>query len=262
MERIDKISIEEGVDEGQGCFIIDTPSSKYYFQKESGGFSSIHDREGIDWINFKATSYGIPGDAGGIFRGLPNMVWPDNIGHPGHKKMKSALKGANQVHCISSNKLWEWQCTFYEDRARLDVTKTAPGRQYWFLYEGTQGGRFDPFNSFWGTEKHGRRHDTPICHQGNPPPYHDYWKIVYFGFKDIPRVFYTVIHSEQAPYNLYSYMGSTSQDLKAPDGMTVFGFGRGPGPKALLEGPASFTMGFLETTDHDEIIKYLQEEVL
>jgi len=151
----------------------------------------------------------------------------------------------------------EWCWTFYDDRAEFDMIKTAPGRQYWFLYEGTQGGRFDPFKSFWGTEKHGRRTDTPICHQGDPPPYHDNWNCTYFGFQDIPRVLYVKMHVEDTPYNLYSYMGSTTEDLKAPDGMTVFGFGRAPGPKPLLEGPASFTIGFLETTDHDEIIDYL-----
>ncbi len=259
MEAAKTLKITEGLDEGQECFIIDTSAAKYYLQKESGGFSSIHDREGIDWINFKATSYGIPGDAGGIFRGVPNLVYPDNIGHPGHKKVKSILDGANKIS-VSCNELWKWQWSFYDNKVKLDVTKTAPNRQYWFLYEGTQGGRFDPFNSFWGTEKHGRHYDTPICHQGDPPPYHDYWKVVYFGLKGIPRVLYAIIHSKEAPYNLYSYMGATSDDLRAPDGMTVFGFGRGPGSKPLLNGPATFTIGFLETTNHKEIMQYLLKE--
>lgn len=255
------VKISEGYDEGQECFIIDTPSSKYYFQKESGGFSSIHDRDGIDWINFKATSYGIPGDAGGIYRGVPNMVWPDNIGHPGHKKIKSTLESGNKIKSASDNGLWEWSWTFYEDEVRMDVTKAPADRNYWFLYEGTQGGRFDPFRSFWGTEKHGRRTDTPVCHQGDPPPFHDNWKITYFGFENVPRVLYAVIHSEEAPLNLFSYMGSTDKDLRSPDGMTVFGYGRGDGPKPLLNGPASFTIGFVETTVHEEIIKFLSEKI-
>lgn len=257
MEEHKEVKITDGFDEGQKCFVIDNSISKYYFQKESGGFSSIHDRDGIDWINFKATAYGMPGDTGGIFRGIPNMVWPDNIGHPGHKKVKSTIIDNNKIYSVSNNKLWEWQWSFYKDRARLDIIKTAPDRQYWFLYEGTQGGRFDPFKSFWGTENNGRRNDTPAYILENPPPFYDYWKMIYFGFKDVPRVFYAVNHASEKSLNLFSYVGSTNDDIYAPDGMTVFGFGRASGPKPLLEGPASFTIGFLEIVDHDEIINFL-----
>lgn len=255
-----EVQISEGLDEGQECFIIKTDSATYYYQKQAGGFSSLHDREGIDWINFKATGYGIPGDAGGIFRGIPNIVWPDNIGHPGHGKMNSRIEGENQILTVSQDGLWEWRWSFTEDMARLDVLRTAPGRAYWFLYEGTQGGRFDPSRSYWGTEKHGRRHDAPICHAGDPPPFHDRWRTVYFGFEGVPRVLYAVIHTEDVPLNLYSYMGSTKEDLRAPDGMTVFGFGRGPGPKPLLMDPMSFTIGFLENVEHEEIIKQLDKK--
>jgi hypothetical protein len=260
LEKTPAVKITEGFDEGQECFIITTPTTTYYYQKESGGFSSMHDRENIDWINFKATDYGIPGDAGGIYRGVPNILWPDNIGHPGHKKMQSKKVADHIIRSISEDGLWEWDWTFSEDKAKLDITKTAQGRTYWFLYEGTQGGRFDPFQSFWGTEKHGRRTDTPICHQGDPPPYHDTWKTVYFGLNGVPRILYARIHTDEAPLNLYSYMGSTEQDLKSPDGMTVFGFGRGPGPSPMLQGPCSFTIGFLETTDHDEVMAHLAKE--
>lgn len=261
MKKFSNVHITEGFDEGQECFIITTAASTYYFQKKSGGFSSLHDREQIDWINFKATAYGQPGGAGGELRGVPNMVWPDNIGHPGHKKMHSKIEGTNQILSISDDGLWEWRWSFSDNKAELTILRTAPGKTYWFLYEGTQGGRFNPFKSFWGTEKHGQRYDTPICHKGTPPPFHDNWKAIYFGYKGVPRVLYTVIHSKKAPLNLYSYMGSTKEDLKAPDGMTVFGFGRGPGPKPLLEGPLSFSMGFLETTDHTEIMQYLEKEL-
>ncbi len=262
MEKESTIQITEGFDEGQACFIITTPASTYYYQKESGGFSSMHDKENLDWINFKATDYGIPGDAGGIYRGVPNPVWPDNIGHPGHKKMQSKIESGNKIRSVSDNGHWEWCWSFNEQKAELEVIRTEPDRTYWFLYEGTQGGRFDPSKSFWGTEKHGRRQDTPICHQGDPPPFHDHWKSVYFGLEGVPRILYTVIHAKEAPLNLYSYMGSTEKELNSPDGMTVFGFGRGPGPSALLKGPLSFSIGFLETTDHAEIMEHLEKELV
>ncbi|GAG79292.1 unnamed protein product, partial [marine sediment metagenome] len=152
--------------------------------------------------------------------------------------------------------------SFTEHTARLDVMQTDSNRKYWFLYEGIHSGCFDPEQSYWGTEKHGRRHDTPIWPDGNPPPFHDRWRATYFGFESVPRVLYAIIHTQEAPLNLFSYMGVTKENLWAADGMTVFGFGRNHGPTPLLEGPKSFTIGFLETQDHSEIIHYLEDELL
>ena len=44
--------ITHGTDEGQDCFLITTQSAVYAYQAEAGGFSSICDRDGVDWINF------------------------------------------------------------------------------------------------------------------------------------------------------------------------------------------------------------------
>ncbi len=49
-----QVSIKEGImDEGQECFVIKTPSATYYYQKAAGGFSSMVDPDGNDWISFK-----------------------------------------------------------------------------------------------------------------------------------------------------------------------------------------------------------------
>lgn len=253
MKSFASVRIVEDWDEGQDCLLISTEGAKYYLQKESGGFSSIHDREGLDWVNFKITDYGgRPGDAAGVYRGVPNLVWPDNIGHPGHKAMTSRQVSDNSITSISNDSDWEWTWSFYDDGCVLDVTKTSANKKYWFLYEGTQGGRYDPSKSFWGTDLHGRRTDTSICH--SPSEFHDRWRATYFGLNGVDRVLYAVMHCEEAPLNLMSYMGSTEDSLNSPDGMTVFGYGRGVGPTSLLEGPARFSMGFLETTDHDAIM--------
>ena len=47
------IIIDTRMDEGQNCYKTITPLAIYYYQSESGGFSSILDKEGIDWVGFR-----------------------------------------------------------------------------------------------------------------------------------------------------------------------------------------------------------------
>jgi hypothetical protein len=52
-----KVRIVDGVmDEGQECFEIMLENATLYYQKEAGGFSSIIDTEGNDWISFRRDS--------------------------------------------------------------------------------------------------------------------------------------------------------------------------------------------------------------
>ena len=50
-------------DEGQDSFLISTENADYYYQKQGGGFSSIIDTNGNDWINYHPT-----GGTAGNFR--------------------------------------------------------------------------------------------------------------------------------------------------------------------------------------------------
>ena len=47
-----QISITESQDEGMTAFKIVTKSATYFYQVEAGGFSSIVDQYGNDWVNF------------------------------------------------------------------------------------------------------------------------------------------------------------------------------------------------------------------
>jgi hypothetical protein len=250
------IDIEDGFDEKQDCFVITTPTATYYYQKEAGGFSSMLDREGTDWINFKPEK-----TTTRIARGIPNLVWPDNVAHPGYFNAESRFESPNTIYSRTKDGLWEWRWIFADETATLDILKTAPKRKYWFLYEGTIGGVFDPDNSFWGTEIHGRRYDAPVWPDGNTKPFHDKWQVAYFGHNDFPRVLFAFNHSKELSLNLFSYMSVTEKGLWASDGMTVYGFGRDHGPKPLLEGPNTFTIGFLESNKHPEIMKILENYI-
>ncbi len=63
-------------DEGQDSFLISTDTADYNYQKIAGGFSSIIDNNGNDWLNYHPT-----GGSAGNFRGIPNLVPPWDGGH-------------------------------------------------------------------------------------------------------------------------------------------------------------------------------------
>lgn len=247
--------IDDGMDEGQACYIARTEAATYWFQKESGGFSSLHDRDGLDWINFKSTGYGFPGDAGGIFRGIPNAVFPENIGHPGHANMSSCLAGQTIIRSWTADRSWEWIWTFTETGARWDVLTTPADKPYWFLYEGTPGGRWAPGECFWGTDLLGRRTEAPDWHATEFPLATGSWRWAYFGRRGLTRVLLFRCLLREPPASMFSYLGATGEGLRAPDGMIVFGFGREGKSGASLRGPASFELRFLETDRHEEIAR-------
>lgn len=45
---------------------------------------------------------------------------------------------------------------------------------------------------------------------------------------------------------MMSYLGNSEEGAGSPDGMTVFGFGRGPDTQPLLTGKHSFLIGILD----------------
>ena len=55
------VVITDDLDEGIACFRIATDSATYFYDKAGAGFTSILDRDGIDWINFHPA--GTPGVA-------------------------------------------------------------------------------------------------------------------------------------------------------------------------------------------------------
>ncbi|HEY7090884.1 MAG TPA: Calx-beta domain-containing protein [Tepidisphaeraceae bacterium] len=131
-------------DEGFDSIRIANQTATFYYQKATGGFSSIVDSNGNDWISWHPT-----GGSDGEFRGTPNL---GPVGfHPG----RDPVAGSSQTESlstavvsngplktviestasISGNKVrWEFYPTF----ARCTVL--SMDQNYWFLYEGTPGG--------------------------------------------------------------------------------------------------------------------------
>jgi hypothetical protein len=81
-----KISIVNHL--GREHFRIKTATAIYFYDPLAGGFSSIFDKLGNDWVDYKDDDQpAYPAAAATKYRGVPNLVFggdDDGAGHPGH----------------------------------------------------------------------------------------------------------------------------------------------------------------------------------
>jgi hypothetical protein len=225
--------------EGQVSYKVDTVSptgaigTQYYYHKLGGGFASMIDKAGRDWLGYH------PGNGYfGEFRGIPNLVYPEGQFHPGNLQSASQVLAQGPLHVriqtTTNDGLWKGVWDIFPDYARFTLLKKA--HTYWFLYEGVPGGTLDA-NDYW------------VMSNGtvNPVVTGSVWRgdlpdpdWVYFGDNTLNRVLYLARHSTTPLSQNEYYNGG------GVGGMTVFGFGRSSNAY-LLEEPATFTIGFAET---------------
>ena len=224
--------------------MITTPNATYFFQKDAGGFSSLLDVEGNDWISFHPY-----GGSDGIYRGIPNMVHPDNIYHPGHSNCISSLVHVGPlrvtIRSVSKNGLWECLWQIYPRYARLTLLRNAP-EPYWFLYEGTPGGAID-YEKDFSVRSNGVRLPVGQEWQNQDIPAPEW---VYFEDSVLDRYIY-LVHEEDDVLNdtFWPMQGN----------MTVFGFGRGPGTsKHMTIVPNHFTIGLADDARFSYAIKVIE----
>jgi hypothetical protein len=233
-------------------FKISTASADYLFDIHGGGFSSIKDNNGVEWIGFKKGEGKVPESAGADFRGLPNLVYrgDDNgSGHPGFQNCNSKIEGKNKIITETKSGKWKWQWTFENNGAFLEILETDTSRAYWFLYEGTPGGTFDPHNQYWGNNIDGYRTDAPPL---NPDLLaHGNWQWAFFGHKEVDNTFFVIQIEADTITDNFSYMGTSREGIESEDGMVVFGFGRHWGDP-LFQQPEKFFIGFYESEPLDK----------
>ncbi len=243
------LDITETLFEGRPHFMVRTERATWLYDRAGGGFSRLVDREGRDWISFGAEPLSeFPAAAAAGYRGLPNLVFagPDGgAGHPGFDRCTSELEGASTIRTVSRSGLWAWSWTFTETTATFAMEKADPEHPWWFLYEGPVAGTFAPEQKIWGTDRGGPQSDVPAIGS----QLFDRWRWVYFGDREVPRVLFLAQHErDELPETLW-YLGSSDGGAAtAPDGMAVFGFGRGPENSPQLRGAGvRVTVGLLET---------------
>ena len=251
-------------DEGQMCFKIKTESATYFYQKAAGGFTSILDRDGTDWVDFhpvEEETY--PACAASAYRGLPNMVFRGDdggAGHPGFEKCVSIQVGVNTIRSFSKSGKWQWSWTFTETTAILTVEKVDPEQAYWFLYEGPVAGRYAPDKQYWGTDT-GMREERPDHYKGGEVAEH--WQWAYFGDKQLDRIFFVAQQEKDEYVDHFSYLGNEKTGIDSPDGMVVFGFGRDTGATPVMKQQRQrFVVGFLEMgAENDADYERVREKI-
>ena len=256
--------ITDSADEGMEAFRIETGQAVYFYQKEAGGFSSILDREGLDWIGYRDSGNPeYPASAASDYRGLPNLVFrgDDNgAGHPGFHACRSELAAPDTIRTVSKSGLWAWEWSFRDSYAELTVLETDPSRAYWFLYEGTPGGRYSTPEQYWGTDLGGPHRENPDYLAGEEV--YGQWKWAYIGDDRSERVLFILCRDPGSCFSTMGYLGADRAGLEAREGMVVFGLGREKAAVPLLEGKARFMVGFYPAKienpeDHTAFAEYL-----
>jgi hypothetical protein len=263
------IDITTGTYENRDHFMVHTETATYYYDIAGGGFSRIIDRYGNDWVSYKTEPWNqYPASAASAYRGLPNLVFKSDVdggaGHPGHDKVTSEVVSENKIRTNTKSGAWEWEWTFNDDHAVLEVLKTDGESPYWFLYEGTPGGDYSPEKYSFGTSEGGPNNDIPDFYKGDISFGNFDW--AYFNKNSTDATFYVAQVTGDQEIDMMSYLGNSDQGAESEDGMTVFGFGRGKDTEPLLTGKNTFVIGitdFAVTSEegHQKIAGIIDEKI-
>lgn len=241
-------------------FRIETRAATYLYDIAGGGLSSLIDPEGNDWIDFKMKPWGdYPAAAASAFRGVPNLVYQTDdggAGHPGHDRCESRVVGRNQIHTITKSGKWAWTVTFFNDCVRFEVVKTDPDHAYWFLYEGTPGGKYRPRSTYWATDLTDPSFVIHDFYKGDH--YQQLHQYMMFGRDDGEYSLFMYQDDPDTHTDHISYLGNEEIGAEnSPDGMVVAGLGRAPGSQPLMTGRNTFLIGLLpyNLTDEKELIR-------
>ena len=244
------VSVTSATDEGQDAWKITTATATYYLQKKAGGLSSMLDKDGRDWISFNKN----PGSSG-MYRGIPNLIYPDDIYHPDHTWCSTRIishSSSKVVIDATSSRKGSSHATYEFTDERCLVTmhhSTHNSGLYWFLYEGTPGGSLEPSSDYWFTATRSTRTQCAIPQNKDlQESMAGTGEWICFGDPNYGRVMFFVHHeNDTLPDQFY----------QMENNMTVFGFGRSRTTKHLA-GCNTFSFGFYESDDFDAVKTFIE----
>lgn len=237
---IDRVNLTDGVaHKNYQSIKITTDAAQYFYHKPGGGFATLLDKNNNDWIDWNTTEGGA-----GDFRGIPNMIHPNNGGyfHPGRDNVATTVlaDGPLKATFKSASKpdgVWEVRWDVFPDYARMTVVRQGPAN-YWWLYEGVPGGELEPAV------------DRLTRSDGSSIKASETWTSDIAGdewiFVTDPNV-----GNDGRSLFLIHHQTDSRVDGYAPDGtnaMTIFGFGRSGNSRLLNTLPQQFTFGFTDET--------------
>lgn len=247
-----QVSLSHGIDQSAGnvsTYIISTDNATYHLEKEGGGLSSMIDKDGVDWIGFNnEKGSGWKGE----YRGFPNAIHKQdgNYFHAlnaGTDPSTSVVEIETPKHVritfTSNNGQWEGQWDFYPERLDFTMSKVSSGYKYWVQYEGVPNGQMDE-TDFWYASADNKSHPINEPFLGDLPS--PEW--IAFGDIEKSRVLYLLHHEDDEQPDNY---------VSRPY-MTVFGFGRSNKEK-YLDTPQTFSIGFVESSEYEQIEKAVKK---
>ena len=234
----DVVMAEAGVHEGADSWRIQNAVGRWFFARTGGGFGSLEDNDGNDWINYHPQ-----GGSAGNYRGLPNLVHPEGVFHAGSGKTKCTTTilagGPLSVSLLaqSDDGRWITRWDIFKRHARCTVLKAH--HAYWFLYEGTPGGKLD-LDGNDVVYRDGLK--SSAARKWERSSHH--W--VAFGDQKAGRSLLLVHQNPDDHEDSYWPMQGN---------MTVFGFGRSGLKKFMTAAPNVFHVSLADTTQASELAK-------
>jgi len=215
-------------DQGKSAIKVTTLNATYYLQYANGGFSSIVDKDGHDWIGFNPDS---GSQSSGEYRGIPNMVFPGGGFHPGFDTatttivnsgpLKTTIEVSAQIDKGNGPVPYKLRYEIFGTFVRTTVIDA--GASYWFLYEGTPGGELDNDDSVVRSDGQVTGiNDSWLDSDGLGTSNGEEW--LYFRDNADDRYIYFVHNTTDNIVDSYHPQNDGGQGA-----MTVFGFGRDDG---------------------------------
>jgi len=233
------VSLEDNVEHaGQSSSRVTTPVATFVYHKEGAGFASLYDRDRNDWIGYA------PGNrSAGEFRGIPNLGPYFHPGYAGEKGSRTTVLSGGparvRLHSETNDGKFAALWDFFPGYARMTLLRA--NQPYWFLYEGTPGGKLDVDHDYWVGPGGQRRSVSEMWTGDFEGP-----ERVFFGDGRKERVLFLANHQDDA---------ANDQFYQMENNMTVFGFGRQHRccGRYLTAVPAEFTIGLIETSETSRV---------
>jgi hypothetical protein len=164
--------------------------------------------------------------------------------HPGRTSVDSSVfrRGPLKITIKSSSLdgLWATTWEIFPTYARMSVQKTAEGKKFWLLYEGTPGGALN-LTTDLVTKSDGTSATAGTAWTGDIPG--EEW--VYFTDPPLGRSIFVIHHQQDELVDSYT-----------PDNnglMTILGFGRSGVGRFLTTLPRELTIGLVDKTSIEEV---------
>ena len=236
----DLVALTDGVShKGYASLRLVTADAEYFYHKPGGGFATLFDKNNNDWLNWNIAKGGA-----GDFRGIPNMVHPNDGGyfHPGRNSVTTTVLSdgplkASFKSVSKGNTSWEVVWDVFPTYARMTVVRKGAAN-FWWLYEGTPGGVLQ--TSGPDADRLTRSNGDSITAGGtwSNDISGDEW--IFVTDPNVGRSLYLIHHQEDTKVD--GYTADTGNN------MTIFGFGRGGNQRYLSGLPQEFTFGFVDQT--------------